>query len=53
MVGEDGVVIAGGGDVSDYINMINTELMSGCGPDILAMDILPFYEYARNGPLTL
>jgi len=48
---EDGRVIAGGGDARDYINMINTELMSGRGADILAMDILPFYEYARNGQL--
>lgn len=35
----------------DYINMVNTELMSGRGPDILAMDILPFHEYARTGQL--
>ena len=35
----------------DYINMVNTELMSGRGPDIMAMDILPFHAYARNGQL--
>ena len=35
----------------DYINMINTELMSGRGPDILALDVLPFHIYAQNGHL--
>jgi len=35
----------------DYVNMINTELMSGRGADILAMDVLPFHQYARNGQL--
>ena len=44
-----------GGDTSqerrDYINMVNTELMSGRGPDILAFDVLPFHEYARTGQL--
>jgi multiple sugar transport system substrate-binding protein len=48
---EDGRIIASGGGERDYINRINTELMSGRGADILAMDILPFYEYARNGQL--
>lgn len=36
---------------SDYINKISTELMSGKGADILAMDVLPFYRYADNGQL--
>jgi len=36
---------------SDYINKINTELMSGSGADLFAMDILPFYKYAENGQL--
>ncbi|QHQ61899.1 extracellular solute-binding protein [Anaerocolumna sedimenticola] len=36
---------------NDYINRINTELMTGEGPDILAMDILPYYKYAENGQL--
>lgn len=36
---------------SDYINKINTELMSGGGADILAMDVLPYYKYAENGQL--
>ena len=35
----------------DYINMVNTELMGGRGPDILALDVLPFHEYARIGQL--
>jgi ABC-type glycerol-3-phosphate transport system substrate-binding protein len=35
----------------DYINRVNTSLMSGSGADILAMDVLPFYKYARNGSL--
>jgi len=30
----------------DYINQVNTELMSGRGPDILTLDILPFHRYA-------
>lgn len=47
------IMVATQGDMSaerrDYINMVNTELMSGRGPDILALDVLPFHEYARNG----
>lgn len=35
----------------DYINQINTELMSGSGADILAIDVLPYYKYAENGQL--
>lgn len=35
----------------DYINKINTELMSGNGPDVLAMDIVPIYKYVNNGQL--
>ncbi|MCL2405805.1 MAG: extracellular solute-binding protein [Defluviitaleaceae bacterium] len=35
----------------DYINQINTELMSGRGPDILSLDILPFHRYAQVGQL--
>ena len=35
----------------DYINRINTELMSGRGPDILSMDVLPFHRYAASGQL--
>lgn len=36
---------------ADYINKINTELMSGEGADVLAMDILPYYKYADGGQL--
>lgn len=36
---------------NDYINRINTELMSGKGPDVLAMDVLPFHKYAESGYL--
>jgi ABC-type glycerol-3-phosphate transport system substrate-binding protein len=37
--------------VRDYILRINTQLMSGKGPDILAMDVLPYYKYAASGML--
>ncbi|MDF3002381.1 MAG: extracellular solute-binding protein family 1 [Bacillota bacterium] len=36
---------------ADYIGKINTELMGGGGPDLLVMDILPFYKYADSGLL--
>lgn len=36
---------------ADYISKINTELMSGKGADILAMDILPYYKYVDGGQL--
>lgn len=32
---------------SDYINKVNTEIMSSNGADIYAMDILPSYKYAE------
>lgn len=35
----------------DYIRRISTELMSGRGADILALDILPYYKYADSGLL--
>ncbi|MCL2839905.1 MAG: ABC transporter substrate-binding protein [Defluviitaleaceae bacterium] len=35
----------------DYINQINTELMSGRGADILGFDVLPFHRYAQQGQL--
>lgn len=38
-------------DRTEYINKINTELMSGKGADVLAMDILPWYKYADGGQL--
>lgn len=34
---------------TDYISHVNTELMTGGGPDILAMDVLPYYKYAQSG----
>lgn len=36
---------------ADYINKINTALMSGGGADILAMDVLPVQKYAESGQL--
>ena len=38
-------------DAANYINRINTELMSGRGPDILGIDVIPFYKYAESGTL--
>jgi len=35
----------------DYINRISAQLMSGGGPDILAMDVLPIYQFVRSGML--
>lgn len=35
----------------DYINKVNTALMSGEGADILAMDVLPIHQYADSGQL--
>jgi multiple sugar transport system substrate-binding protein len=34
---------------SDYINRVNTALMSGEGADIYAVDILPVHKYAETG----
>lgn len=52
---DDGSVVsvADTGDDSqakaDYISLVNTELMSGKGPDVLAVDVLPYYKYAESG----
>lgn len=35
----------------DYLSKINTQLMSGKGADILAMDVLPVHRYAKGGQL--
>ncbi|MDR0469069.1 MAG: extracellular solute-binding protein, partial [Peptococcaceae bacterium] len=35
--------------IMDYVSRINTELISGEGPDIIAVDVLPYYKYAENG----
>jgi len=37
---------------NDYIQAVNTELMSGRGPDVLAMDVLPLHSYIERGVLT-
>jgi ABC-type glycerol-3-phosphate transport system substrate-binding protein len=36
-------------EVMDYISRLNTQLMSGQGPDILTMGVLPYYKYAESG----
>jgi multiple sugar transport system substrate-binding protein len=36
---------------TDYINRVNTNLMSGTGADLFAMDILPLQKFAANGTL--
>lgn len=33
----------------DYISRITTEMMSGGGPDLMAVDVLPYYKYALGG----
>jgi multiple sugar transport system substrate-binding protein len=35
----------------NYISRTNTELMSGKGADIIAIDVLPYYQYAASGYL--
>lgn len=35
----------------DYINRVNTSIMSGQGADVLSMDVLPSYKYADSGQL--
>ena len=36
---------------ADYLNRINTNLMSGTGADIYALDILPLHKFAESGTL--
>jgi multiple sugar transport system substrate-binding protein len=36
---------------ADYISRINTNLMSGTGADIYAMDVLPLHRFTDNGTL--
>jgi len=36
---------------TDYINRVNTNIMSGKGADLYAMDILPLHKFAANGTL--
>lgn len=44
--------LAGSGTNSDYIKALNTELLSGTGPDILLLDGLPLDSYIKKGVLT-
>jgi len=37
--------------INDYISRVNTEMMSGKGPDVIATDVMPFYKYAENKAL--
>lgn len=34
--------------ISDYVSKVGTELMSGGGADVYAMDVLPSYKYADS-----
>jgi len=36
---------------ADYISRVNTNIMSGTGADIYAMDILPLHKFTENGTL--
>jgi len=36
---------------ADYISRVNTNLMSGTGADVYAMDVLPLHKFAGNGTL--
>jgi multiple sugar transport system substrate-binding protein len=36
---------------ADYISRVNTNLMSGKGADLYAMDVLPLHKFAANGTL--
>jgi len=36
---------------ADYISRINTNLMSGSGADLYAMDVLPLHKFTENGTL--
>ncbi|MDR0313641.1 MAG: extracellular solute-binding protein [Treponema sp.] len=35
----------------DYLNRVNTNLMSGTGADIYAMDVLPLHKFTQSGTL--
>ncbi|MCL1873248.1 MAG: extracellular solute-binding protein [Clostridiales bacterium] len=35
----------------DYVNKVNTSLMSGSGADIFALDVLPLQKYVESGNL--
>ena len=36
---------------SDYLNRVNTNIMSGTGADIYAMDIIPLHKFIESGTL--
>jgi ABC-type glycerol-3-phosphate transport system substrate-binding protein len=36
---------------SDYLNRINTNIMSGTGADIYAMDVIPLHKFIESGTL--
>lgn len=36
---------------ADYISKTSTALMSGNGPDLMAMDVLPLHKYVESGQL--
>jgi multiple sugar transport system substrate-binding protein len=36
---------------ADYISRVNTNLMSGTGADIYAIDVLPLHKFTENGTL--
>jgi multiple sugar transport system substrate-binding protein len=36
---------------ADYISRVNTNLMSGTGADLYAMDVLPLYKFTENNTL--
>jgi len=36
---------------ADYLNRVNTNLMSGAGADIYAMDIIPLHKFIESGNL--
>lgn len=36
---------------ADYISKMSTALMSGDGPDLMAMDVLPLHKYVESGQL--
>lgn len=54
---EDGnqvAVMARGNDDAqkqEYVNKMNTELMSGKGADLIATDIIPYYKYIESGQM--
>ncbi len=55
-VGGKTIMVIGKGEdnaqaTDDYINKINTELMSGEGADIIAIDVIPYYKYVDSGQL--